>query len=213
MDLDKRREVEDDIKRRAERGDLQGAASLAIRAYGTEIFELLAALHRSDVDAAEVFSMFAEKLWRFLPSFRWDASFRTWAYTVARTASLDFRRAEKRRVARVAPLADGSMLSELAAEVRDVTQSYLKTDRRDRFAEIRSRLDPDDQELLMLRVDRGLAWDELAVVLHGASEPPLTPETKKRAAARLRKRFQLLKEKLYEMGRAEGIVSDDKDGQ
>lgn len=211
MDVDERRKVEEEIRRHAQEGDLKSAASLAIRAYGTEIFELLAALHRNDNDAAEVFSMFAEKLWRSLASFRWDASFRTWAYTIARTASLDFRRAEKRRAQRIAPLPDGSMLSGIEAEVRTVTQSYLRTDRRNRFAELRAELSPDDQELLMLRVDRGLAWDELAMVLADEEEQPLTASAKKRVAARLRKRFQLLKDRLRELGRREGLVRDDED--
>lgn len=210
MDADERRRAEDAIRQRAQEGDLKGAASLAVRAYGTEIFELLAALHHNDNDAAEVFSMFAEKLWRSLPSFRWDASFRTWAYTIARTASLDFRRAEKRRAQRIAPLPDGSTLSGIEADVRSVTQSYLRTERRDRFAQIRAELSPEDQELLMLRVDRGLAWDELAMVLADDEEKPLSPETKKRVAARLRKRFQLLKDKLRERGRREGLVRDDE---
>lgn len=208
MEAAERREVEDEIRRRAQSGDLSGAASIALRSYGPEIFEFVAALHRSDVDASEVFSMFAEKLWRSLPQFRWDASFRTWAYTIARTASLDFRRSEKRRAARVAPLPEGSVSSAFAAEVRTVTRSYLRTEGRDRFAEMRARLPSEDQELLMLRVDRGLSWDELAVVLHGQAEPPLEAEARKRAAARLRKRFQLLKEKLYEMGRREGLVGN-----
>ncbi len=37
----------------------------------------------------------------------------------------------------------------------------------------------------------------------------LSVEEKKRAAARLRKRFQHVKEKLYEMGRREGLVGQD----
>jgi RNA polymerase sigma-70 factor, ECF subfamily len=209
MDAEKRRTIDADIRRLAEGGDISAATSVALRAYGPEIYEFVAALHRNDTDASEVFSLFAEKLWRSLPSFRWDASFRTWAYAVARTSSLDFRRAEKRRAARVVPLPEGSALSAIEDEVRTVTRSYLRTERKDRFAELRARLPPEEQELLMLRVDRQLSWDDLAVVLHGEDAPPLGADEKKRAAARLRKRFQHLKEKLYEMGRREGLVGDE----
>jgi RNA polymerase sigma-70 factor (ECF subfamily) len=58
----------------------------------------------------------------------------------------------------------------------------------------------------VLRVDRKLAWNELAEVLHDG-EGPLDPSGIKREAARLRKRFQLLKERLVELGRREGLVS------
>jgi len=210
MDPDKRRSIDAEIRRLAESGDAGAAATVALRAYGPEIFEFVAALHRNDTDASEVFSIFAEKMWKCLPSFRWDASFRTWAYAVVRTCSLDFRRAERRRAARVVPLPEGSSLSALEAEVRTVTRSYLRTERRDRFAELRARLSPEEQELLMLRVDRKLAWDDLAVVLHGEDAPPLDAAEKKRAAARLRKRFQHLKEKLYEMGRREGLIDEER---
>ncbi|UQA62932.1 RNA polymerase sigma factor [Polyangium aurulentum] len=213
MEADGRRELEATIRSRTEAGDLAGAAEVALRGYGREIYEFLAAMHRIDADAAEVFSMFTERLWRGLGGFGWGSSFRTWAYAVARNASLDFRRAERRRALRIAPLPEGSFLSAIEAEVRTATRSYLQPERRDRFAELRARLPAEDQELLMLRVDRQLAWDELAVVLHGDEGPPLEGEAKKRAAARLRKRFQHLKEKLYEMGRREGLVPDpDKDG-
>lgn len=209
MDAERKREIDAEVRRRIEADDISGATSVALRAYGPEIFEFVAALHRNDADASEVFSLFAEKFWRNLKSFRWDASLRTWAYTVARNVSHDYRRAEKRRAARIVPLPDGSMLSAIEAEVRTATQSYLRTERRDRFAELRARLPAEEQELLMLRVDRQLAWDDLAVVLHGEGHPPLEGEEKKRVAARLRKRFQHVKEKLYEMGRREGLLEKD----
>ena len=209
MDSDRRREIDADIRKRLESEDISGATSVALRAYGPEIFEFVAALHRNETDASDVFSMFTEKLWRNLKSFRWDSSFRTWAYAVARNASLDHRRAQKRRAARIVPLPDASMISAIEAEVRTATRSYLRTEQRDRFAELRARLSADEQELLMLRVDRQLAWEDLAVVLQGEEAPPLDAAEKKRAAARLRKRFQHVKDKLYEMGRREGLIARD----
>src|SRR5689334_1492801 len=103
MDARQRRELEDDIRARAASGDLHGAAEAAMRGYGREVYEFLAALHRRDDDAAEVFSLFAEGVWRGLPGFAWQCSFRTWAYAVARKASLRHRRDARRRAARQAP--------------------------------------------------------------------------------------------------------------
>lgn len=59
----------------------------------------------------------------------------------------------------------------------------------------------------MLRVDRQLAWTDLARVLHEDDDAALEGKALEREAARLRKRFQLVKERLYEMGRRAGLVS------
>jgi RNA polymerase sigma-70 factor (ECF subfamily) len=207
MDARDRVELEAEIRRRAEARDYAGAAEAAMRGYGREIYELLAALHRRDDDAAEVFSLFAEGMWRGLPGFAWQSSFRTWAYAVAHRSSLRFRRDARRRAARQVPLPDESRLSLLAAEVRSATQSYLQTERRRRLAELRAGLPPEDQALLMLRVDRKLSFSDLARVLHEEDATPLEGQALVREAARLRKRFQLVKEKLYELGRREGLVN------
>ena len=65
-----------------------------------------------------------------------------------------------------------------------------------------------DRALLVLRVDRGLSWNDLARVLNEDGEP-LDDAALKRESARLRKRFQLLKRELLELGRAAGVVSGD----
>lgn len=210
MDARPREELEAEIQRRAAAGDLAGAADVAMRGYGREVYEFLAALHRDEEDARETFSLFAEGMWRGLPRFAWQCSFRTWAYAVARKASLRYRRDARRRHKRLAVWPEGSSLSAIAAEIRSATQSYLQTERQSRFAALRASLPAEDQALLMLRVDRKLPWLDLACVLHDDDEAPLDEEAKKREAARLRKRFQLLKEKLYELGRREGLVRDDR---
>jgi RNA polymerase sigma-70 factor (ECF subfamily) len=101
MDARERDLLEAEIRRRTTAEDFAGAADVALRGYGREIYELLAALHRRDDDAGEVFSLFAEGMWRGLPSFNWRSSFRTWAYAVAHKASLRFRRDARRRAARL----------------------------------------------------------------------------------------------------------------
>jgi RNA polymerase sigma-70 factor, ECF subfamily len=207
MDLRERDALEAEIRRRAEAHDFAGAAETAMRGYGREIYELLAALHRRDDDAAEVFSLFAEGMWRGLPGFSWRSSFRTWAYAVAHKASLRFRRDARRRAQRLRSLPGPSSISALVAEVRSSTQSFLRTEGKNRFAELRAALPPDDQALLMLRVDRQLSFADLPRVLHEDDAAPLEGKALDREAARLRKRFQLVKEKLYEMGRKAGLVA------
>jgi RNA polymerase sigma-70 factor, ECF subfamily len=183
------------------------AATAALQLYGREVCGFLVALHRDPDDADEVFSVWSEKLWRGLPGFGWRSSFRTWLYTLARHASIDYRRGELRRQRQASPLSEVGEFSALAQQVRTDTRSFLRTEGRDRFAELRRSLAAEDQELLILRVDRGLSWDDLARVTLGQDEPA-APELK-RESQRLRKRFQLLKERLLEMGKREGLVGDD----
>jgi RNA polymerase sigma-70 factor, ECF subfamily len=209
MEVHEREELERAIRARCTDGDLVGAATIAVRGYGDEIFGFLAALHRSEDDASEVFARFSERLWKGLGGFGWQSSFRTWAYAIARNESLYYRRGEGLRARRDAPLPEGSGLSEVAAEVRSRTLSYLRTEPRSRIGALRDSLPPDDRALLVLRIDRQLAWIDLARVLHEA-EGPLDADALKREGARLRKRFQLVKDRLRETARREGLLGPER---
>ena len=87
-------------------------------------------------------------------------------------------------------------------QLRTPTASYLRTSHKDRFAALRDSLPEDERMLLVLRVDKQLGWNDLARVMHEGGPEPLDDEALKREAARLRKRFQLLKERLLEMKKA-----------
>ena len=98
-------------------------------------------------------------------------------------------------------------LEGVAHAVRTETLAFLRTEKRTRLQALRDSLPEEDRMLLVLRVDRQLAWNDLARVLHEADEgTPLDDAAIAREAARLRKRFQVLKEKLVEAGRREGLV-------
>ena len=189
--------VERDVRALCDAGNHAGAATTALREYGPELYSFLAAIHRDDAD--DVFAEVSARLWRGLATFEWHSSLRTWAYVIARNASLTARTKGKREVA----LDDASEAGKLAVEVRTATKTYLRTEAKTKFAEIRAALPVEDQELLILRVDRAMDWKELAQTL---APEPLDDAGLKREAARLRKRFQVLKDKLLEAGRAAGLV-------
>jgi RNA polymerase sigma-70 factor (ECF subfamily) len=198
-----RDELERQVRRRCEAGDVEGAATETVRGYGPEVYSLLCALHRDENAASDVFSVFSENLWRGLPAFAWQCTLRTWAYTIARNASRRYLRGVRRDRQSV-PLSDTSAIERVAAQVRTQTRSWIRTETKDRFARLRESLPPEEQMLLVLRVDRELEWNELARVLSDDEAPD--DATLKREAARLRKRFQLVKEKLVEMARREGLL-------
>lgn len=74
---------------------------------------------------------------------------------------------------------------------------YQRTDVKDELQAIRSLLDPDDHEHLLLRLDRQMSWKDIARVQGG--EDNLT----NRAAA-LRKRFERVKARIREL--ADGVT-------
>ncbi len=211
MKAEDRLETERTLEMRRSTGDFDGLATDVLTAYGPEIYSFLYAVHRETTDADEVFSLFAEALWKALPSFEGASTLRTFAYAIARRTSLRYRRDAARRRKRFGQL-ESAEISNVVAEVRARTATFMRTTTRTRLSALRASLDVEDQELLMLRVDRSLPWDALVVVLRGEDEAPLSADEQKRQTARLRKRFQLLKDKLRELARREGLLDLDDDG-
>ena len=201
--MDEQTACEHAIRRACTEADFDRATTLVIEAYGSEILSFLAARLRAESDGREAFSLFAEDVWRGLPTFAWRCSIRAWSYTVARNAAHRYARSPR---ARAAPLRSDH-IALLAEQVRSTTRVYLQTGVKDRVRELRERLAPDDQMLLILRVDRELSWRELAVALSGnpgLSEHPIASE-----AARLRKAFERLKTQLKRMAHEAGLLEDD----
>jgi RNA polymerase sigma-70 factor (ECF subfamily) len=196
--------VEATVRSACERGDFEQALEAALRGFGPEIYGFLVAMHTGEADAADVFSRVSEAVWKGLPKFRWDSTLRTWLYVVARHALYDHRARAHRELV---PLDEASIASRLAVAVRTETRSWLRTAQKDRFTQLRASLALEDQELLILRIDRGLPWEELARITL-AGDP--SAEQLKREAARLRKRFQLVRHELRELGRRAGLIGDSK---
>jgi RNA polymerase sigma-70 factor (ECF subfamily) len=175
-------------------GKLRDAATAALRGYGPQILGyLVAILHERD-DAYEVFSEFSEELWKSLGRFAGASSFRTWAYGIAWNVAKRFERSRARR--RVRPLRT-SEASKVAEEIRASTALHRRTETKERLARVRAGLDRESQTLLVLRVDRGLSWKEVAEVL--SSEDEALDE------AAVRKRFSRLKDRLrHELEKKDG---------
>jgi RNA polymerase sigma-70 factor (ECF subfamily) len=197
--------LESQIRAHCDAGEYQRAATLAVRAYGGEILGfLMSLLHDSDA-AGEVFSDMTEDLWRGLPAFEWRCTLRTWAYTLARHAAGHHLSSARRKRKRNVALSEARELSQVAQQIRTETLAAYRTETKDRIAALREKLSPEERDLLVLRVNRGLDWREIAHVLLYRGEPP-SDEALDREAAKLRKRFQAVKEKLRKMAGEEGLL-------
>jgi RNA polymerase sigma-70 factor (ECF subfamily) len=84
-------------------------------------------------------------------------------------------------------------VAEIALQVRSGTHTFQRTEVKERVRRLREALPTADRMLLILRVDREMSWRDLARVVLG--EGPSAVELE-REAVRLRKRFQLVKERL-----------------
>ena len=184
-------DLEARIQSAAQERDYERAATVAIEGYGGELLGYLHALALTPADADELFSEMCERIWRSLPKFRWDCTFRTWSYRIARNLITDRHRARAAE-RRVVALDEVSEISKLADRVRTSTAHHLKSEVKTQLQQLRDALDPDDRTLLVLRLDRRLPWREIAAVMSEGEQ-----DVDKRAG-RLRKRFERLKSHLRE---------------
>ncbi len=200
-----RERLESDVRALCDVKDHSAASTLALRGYGPEILGFLLGSHTSETDANDAFAELCEVVWRKLPTFAWESTLRTWMYGVAQNVSRTLRRDAGRRRRREAHAAE-SAIDGLAASVRTETLTYLRTQTRNRLQELRDALPPEDRALLILRVDRRLEWNDLALVLAETRDGErIEGDELTREAGRLRKRFQLVKDRLRAMARREGL--------
>jgi RNA polymerase sigma-70 factor (ECF subfamily) len=205
--VDPTSEIEASIQAACARADFHAAASTALRAYGPEVLAFLQARLGSESSGEEVFSMFAEDAWRGLPAFAFRCTVRAWLYTVARNAANRFACAPHNRPDNNLSISERASLSKLIAHARSATEPHQLTDVKERMRSLRERLDIDDQTLLILHVDRGLSWRELALVMHDGGDR-LEDEKLTREAARLRKRFERVKAELRAMAVEAGLLPE-----
>ncbi len=174
------------------RGEVDAAATFTLQALGPAVLGYLASLLGED-DARDVFSAVAEDAWRGLPGFRFECSLRAWLFRLAWHAASRFLRTPwRRRVERL----PSSAASRLAASIAGPSQ--LPGGRRETLQALRRRLTPEEQTLLVLRVDKELEWSEVAEVLArgGESVDPVA----------LRKRFERIRSRLAALARKEGLL-------
>jgi len=186
-----RPELEAAIRERFDAGDLRGAATAAIEGFGPEVCGYLAAILRDQEQAREVFAETAVDLWKGLPAFRWEASFRTWLYTLARhRLAAHLKRGDRHRMVALSEVPEAEAL---AAVARTTTVPWRRTEVKDAVTQLRDSLPVDDQTLLILRVDRKMSWREIAHVVGEAQE------------AALRKRFERIKDRLRALARPDTV--------
>jgi RNA polymerase sigma-70 factor (ECF subfamily) len=175
-------------------GDEAAAAELALRDHGPPVLRYLLGLLREPDDADDAFSMFAEQVWRRIGTFRGPGGFEVWLFRIAFREAMRLRGEAWRRRKKALPT---SAAHRIAAEVRR-TASVSMERRMDALERLRGALSLEDQHLLVLRVDHGLSFEEIAGTLGEGDAPP--------AEAAVRKRFERAKGRLAKLAKAEGLI-------
>jgi RNA polymerase sigma-70 factor (ECF subfamily) len=193
-------ESEVTIRQQLTQNDVRAAADSTLRVYGAEVYGFLAGVMDDPDSADDVFSRFSERVWNGLSRFRWECSLRTWCYTIARNELARHRAGTARNQKRVVGM---STAGSIRAPSAGSTPLFNRSSVLDAFAQLRNSLPAEDRDLLVLRVDRKLAWKDLAILFLG-SEAPI--DDLARESARLRKRFQLIKKQLADAATATGLL-------
>jgi RNA polymerase sigma-70 factor, ECF subfamily len=181
--------VDGEAELRALVGDPPRLVTRLIQIYGSEILSYLLATLRGEGEAGEAFSQWSMNVWQGIEKFRAASSYRTWSYALARHAVGRIVRERGRRRRHVG-FTSVPEVDAMVVRVRSETLPHLRTGVRDRVTQLREELEPDDQTILILRVDRGFTWPDVARVLHDGEDDL------DRKVVALRKRFERIKERL-----------------
>ena len=119
--------LEEQIAELMERGDFKAAATISLQGLGPQVLGYLTAVLRDEDDARDVFSQFAEDLWKGLPGFRGECSFRAWAFRLAWHAAARFARDPYRKRGRPIRTTE---ISRIAASVRSLPSFRARRARR-----------------------------------------------------------------------------------
>jgi RNA polymerase sigma-70 factor (ECF subfamily) len=167
-------------------GRQREATDLTLASASAELRPFLQRLLGDVAMADEAHAATCERIWRGLGKFRWECSLRSWVYIVARREASRCRGRHAR-----ARLQETTLSAAERMPVPLATQPGLSTTRRDVLDGVRSSLSDEDRDLLVLRVERGLAWKEIAEAF--LEEEATNPDAIAREASRLRQRFRAIR--------------------
>lgn len=190
--------TDEGVRQLIEQGDAAGATQLIVQTYGVEVLGYLMTLVKDESAASDAFADACESVLKSVLKFRGESSTRTWFYAIVRHAAYhEVRDQRRRRGDRLSGLQEV-----LVAPIRTATAAFQQTAVKDEVARLRDALSDDERELLLLRVDRRLSWNEIAQVRLG--QP--SPEGLQREAARCRKQFERAKSHLRRLAEEAGLL-------
>ena len=189
--------------------DTQRGVELAMGHYGQRLCAFILNLVRDPAVAADV----QQELWLavFLhaPAFRWESSFKGWLYLLARrTAVKAAQKGQARQKLAGTPLSQAAE-SKLRAHLQTSVAEWQKDDFKAKFRDLRRKLPEKDQSLLVMRSDQEMPFRDIVYALAEPDEV-LTPAELKTRETTLMKRFQRVKQRLYQLALEEKLITPDE---
>ena len=147
------------IIHRAQQGDAAAFGQL-VEAYEDQVYRLALHMGLSPADAEEVAQEAFIAAWRGLPRFRGDSRFSTWLYQLTTHAAIDLMRREKKYRANAD--IDDVVLSD---EAQSPQETVEKQEKREAVQSALQTLSPQAREILLLRYQAELGYEEISTVL------------------------------------------------
>lgn len=201
-------EVEQAIKTHLERGatdDVQRAVERAIEHYGQRLCAFILGLVKDPATAADVQQDLWIAVYAHAPRFRWESSFKGWLYLLARRMAIKAVQRDRQRHERAGVPLSQAAESRLAAHLATSIAMWKKDDFKQRFRALRDQLSEKDRTLLVMRADQELPFREIALALAEPDEN-LDAAALKTRETTLMKRFQRVKQRLYQLALEAGLV-------
>ena len=193
-------QLEADVRANLEAGDVDAAVTRILDQMGGPLFGFVARIVGDETAAADAFQVFAIRLWEGLPKFQWRSTLRTWLYSVARNAA--YRATQDPFAKRGERLGTIEQAALVGQAQRTATARWQQTREKTKLWDLVEALDPNDRELMVLRLGRRMSWNEVAEVMH--ADEASDAAALKRHAASARKRYERVKARLAEQLKSDG---------
>lgn len=158
---------EKDWLKKAAKGDSAAFEQLVLK-YQTQVYNLCFRVMGNAEDAADMAQETFLKAWRNLESFHGEAAFSTWLYRLASNACMDQLRSMRRRPVQSLTVTDTEG-EEQTIDVPDSAPSpednLINKEERELLQKAMGALDPQERQILTLRVVNDLSYTEISEVL------------------------------------------------
>lgn len=150
----------------AQKGDTNAFEQI-VKLYEKAVYNSALYVTKNREDALDVSQEVFIKLWRSLPTYRGEASLKTWVATITKNCAIDYVRARNQKQA--ASLTDGESEEQYDVVDTDVSSNPQKSFERDERARAVRKavasLDEPIRQTLILREFHGLSYAEIAAAL------------------------------------------------
>lgn len=134
--------------------------------YQTQVYNLALRMTGNPEDAADMTQEAFLRAWRALDKFQNDAAFSTWLYRLTSNACIDFlRNAKRRQTVPLTVTADEEYTLDLPDPGKTPEETLISKEEQAMLSQALALLEPEQRQLLTLRVINELSYTQIAEVL------------------------------------------------